>query len=84
VVSLNRAVAVAMAEGPRAGLELIGKLEGELAEYHLLHAAKADLFRRLGDRAEAARSYRRALELGKNGSERRYLKRRLEEVGSGA
>ena len=80
VVSLNRAVAVAMASGPRAGLELMEKLAPELNEYHLFHAARADLLRRLLERPEAASSYRRALELVTNDSERRYLERRLEEV----
>ncbi|HKE29858.1 MAG TPA: RNA polymerase sigma factor [Bryobacteraceae bacterium] len=80
VVSLNRAVAVAMSAGPRAGLDLIEKLAEDLDEYHLFHAAKADLLRRLGQREEAAESYRRALELVTNDSERRYLERRLGEV----
>ena len=82
VVSLNRAVAVAMAEGPRSGLDLIEGLAGsdDLENYHLLHAARADLLRRLGSSAEAAKSYRRALALVTNDSERRYLQRRLEEV----
>jgi RNA polymerase sigma-70 factor, ECF subfamily len=82
VVSLNRAVAVAMVEGPRAGLALIEDLAAgrDLAEYHLLHAARADLLRRLGSAAEAAVSYRRALALVTNESERRYLERRLTEV----
>jgi RNA polymerase sigma-70 factor (ECF subfamily) len=82
VVSLNRAVAVAMVEGPRRGLELIEEIaaDGSLDTYHLLHAARADLHRR--DRAfpEAARSYSRALELVTNDSERRYLQRRLRQV----
>jgi len=84
VVSLNRAVAVAMAEGPAAGLVLIDELakEGSLDEYHLLHAARADLQRRIGSKAEAARSYRRALELVGNDSERRFLERRLRELDS--
>ncbi|HEY6349995.1 MAG TPA: RNA polymerase sigma factor [Candidatus Angelobacter sp.] len=82
VVSLNRAVAVAMAEGPQKGLDLIDALAGsnDLENYHLLHAARADLLRRLGSSAEAAKSYRRALALATNESERRYLQRRLEEV----
>jgi RNA polymerase sigma-70 factor, ECF subfamily len=85
VVSLNRAVAVAMAEGPRAGLALIDSLaaEGDLDAYHLLHAARADLLRRAGSPEEAAKSYRRALELVKNDSERRFLERRLREVEFG-
>ena len=82
VVSLNRAVAVAMAEGPQKGLDLIDAVAGsnDLENYHLLHAARADLLRRLGSSAQAAKSYRRALALATNESERRYLQRRLEEV----
>jgi RNA polymerase sigma-70 factor (ECF subfamily) len=82
IVSLNRAVAVAMAEGPQRGLELIDVLAraGDLDNYHLLHSARADLLRRLGSAAEAAEAYRRALELATNESERRYLERRLREV----
>jgi RNA polymerase sigma-70 factor (ECF subfamily) len=82
IVSLNRAVAVAMVEGPEAGLTLIDKLAaaGDLDKYHLLHAARADLLRRLGSRAEAARSYERALALVTNDGERRFLERRLQEL----
>lgn len=82
IVSLNRAVAVAMAQGPSAGLALVDSLAAShhLENYHLLHAAKADLLRRLGDTAAAGKSYRRALELVSNESERRYLERRLESV----
>ncbi len=82
VVELNRAAAVAMAEGPARGLELIDALEakGELDGYHLLPAARADLLRREGRWNEAAEAYRRALELVTNEPERRYLSRRLEEV----
>jgi RNA polymerase sigma-70 factor (ECF subfamily) len=82
VVRLNRAVAVAMAEGPRAGLALIDELArgGELEGYHLLHAARADLLRRMGEAGEAAGSYRQALTLVTNDSERRFLERRLREV----
>jgi len=85
IVSLNRAVAVAMASGPGAGLEIIDRLavNNDLDSYHLLHAARADLLRRLGSAAEAAKSYRRALELATNDSERRFLARRLREVGGG-
>ena len=84
VVSLNRAVAVAMVEGPASGLELINSLaaSGDLDGYHLLHAARADLLRRLGSNAEAVGSYAKALELVTNESERRYLERRLAEVSS--
>jgi RNA polymerase sigma-70 factor, ECF subfamily len=80
VVELNRAVAVAMVEGPAAGLALMDSLNQDLDQYHLLHAARADLLRRMGSSAEAAGSYRRALSLVTNESERRYLERRLEEV----
>ena len=84
IVELNRAVAVAMLEGPRTGLALIDALaaSNDLENYHLLHAARADLLRRLGGFAEAAKSYDRALELATNESERRYLQRRLREVGA--
>ena len=84
VVSLNRAVAVAMAEGPQAGLALIDQLAGddELENYHLLHAARADLLRRLGSNTEAAKSYERALALVTHDSERRFLEKRLREVTS--
>jgi RNA polymerase sigma-70 factor, ECF subfamily len=80
IVSLNRAVAVAMVDGPGAGLNLIDTLAGDLDHYHLLHAARADLLRRLGSPAEAAKSYKRALALVSNESERRYLERRLREL----
>jgi RNA polymerase sigma-70 factor, ECF subfamily len=84
IVALNRAVAVAMAEGPGAGLALIDALAtaDDLANYHLLHAARADLLRRLGSLPEAAESYTRALALVTNDSERRFLERRLREVQS--
>jgi RNA polymerase sigma-70 factor (ECF subfamily) len=84
VVALNRAVAVAMVDGPRAALALMDRLEagGELDRYHLLHAARADLLRRIGSQAEAAASYERALTLVSNDSERRFLERRLREVQS--
>jgi RNA polymerase sigma-70 factor (ECF subfamily) len=82
VVSLNRAAAVAMVDGPRAALALVDQLAatGELDRYHLLHAARADLLRRLGSSAEAATSYARALTLVANDAERRFLERRLREV----
>ena len=82
VVSLNRAVAVAMVEGPAAALAIVDGLwrSGELDGYHLIHAARADLLRRSGLRDEAARSYARALELAAHDSERRFLERRLAEV----
>jgi RNA polymerase sigma-70 factor (ECF subfamily) len=84
IVSLNRAAAVAMVEGPRAGLPLIDALAkaGELERYHLLHAARADLLRRLGSWQAAAESYERALALVTNDAERRFLERRLREVRS--
>jgi RNA polymerase sigma-70 factor (ECF subfamily) len=82
VVALNRAVAVAMAEGPEEGLALIDRLSktSDLSRYHLLHAARADLLRRMGRQSDAAESYRRALELVSNDSERRYLQRRVREL----
>jgi RNA polymerase sigma-70 factor (ECF subfamily) len=80
IVSLNRAVAVAMVDGPQAGLALIDALAGDLDGYHLFHAARADLLRRIGSSAEAAKSYGRALALVTNESERRFLERRLHEV----
>jgi RNA polymerase sigma-70 factor (ECF subfamily) len=84
IVSLNRAVAVAMAEGPRAALALIDALaaDGDLDTYYLLHSARADLLRRLGSAEEAAKSYARALTLVTNDAERRYLEKRLREVQS--
>jgi RNA polymerase sigma-70 factor (ECF subfamily) len=82
IVSLNRAVAVAMVDGPRAALELVDRLAatGELENYHLLHASRAEMLRRLGSFNEAAKSYERALELATNNSERRFLERRLQQV----
>jgi len=79
IVLLNGAVAVAMSEGPRRGLELLDALgaSGELDRYHLFHAARADLLRRLGSFEAAADAYRRALALMANGVERAYLERRL-------
>ena len=82
VVELNRAVAVAMAEGPTAGLSLIEALEasGKLKGYHLLPATRADLLRRLGRRIDAVSAYEEALELAATDAERRYIARRLAEV----
>ena len=82
VVDLNRAVAVAMADGPAAGLGLVEALgaDGTLVDYHLFHATRADLLRRLGRRAEAAAAYERALALVANAAERAFLARRLGEV----
>jgi len=79
VVHLNRAVAVALSGDPDEGLRLMGELDG-LDGYHLLHAARADLLRRLGRRDEAAVAYRAALELTAADAERRYLEGRLREV----
>ena len=80
VVELNRAVAVAMAEGPQAGLEAMAGLAGDLDQYYLYHSARADLLRRLGRSAEAAAAYERALNLTANAVERRFLRSRLAEV----
>ena len=80
VVSLNRAVAVAMKDGPEAGLFLIDGLESDLADYHLFHAARADLLRRNGSNQDSAASYRKALTLVTNESERRFLEKRLREA----
>src|SRR5207253_10658605 len=79
VVELNRAVAVAMRDGPVAGLTLIDAIiaRGDLENYHLAHSARADLCRRLGRRAEARSSYERALGLTQQEPERRFLERRL-------
>jgi RNA polymerase sigma-70 factor (ECF subfamily) len=84
IVSLNRAVAVAMVDGPQPALALIDALAatGDLDGYHLLHAARGDLLRRIGSKAAAAKSFARALQLATNSSERRFLKRRLREVQS--
>jgi RNA polymerase sigma-70 factor, ECF subfamily len=83
VVELNRAVAVAMRDGPAAGLALIDTIlgGGNLSDYHLAHAARADLCRRLGRMAEARASYERALSLAEQEPERRFLERRLAELG---
>ncbi len=82
LVELNRAVAVAMAQGPAAGLAMLDELAGDqrLAGYHLLPAARAGLLSRLGRGAEAAATYRQALELAGNEPERRFLRRRIVEV----
>ncbi len=83
VIELNRAAAVAMHEGPVAGLALIDALlaRGELRDYHLAHAARADLHRRLGHRDEARAAYAQALALAKSEPEQRYLEKRLRELG---
>ncbi len=83
VVELNRAVAVAMADGPEAGLVLIDRIDG-LEEYRHLHSARADLLRRLEREDEAAAAYSRALELTPQPAERAFLERRLAEVRSSA
>ena len=82
VVALNHAAAVGMAQGPAAGLVLLDQLRdtGELQGYHLLHAARADLLRRKGDRAAAAEAYRAAIQICRNPVEADYLKTRLTEV----
>jgi RNA polymerase sigma-70 factor (ECF subfamily) len=82
VVELNRAVAVAMADGPEAGLALVDDLAGTLDGYRYLHAARADLLRRLGRGDESAAAYARALELTSAEPERRYLERRLAELAT--
>jgi RNA polymerase sigma-70 factor (ECF subfamily) len=82
VIALNHAAAIAMAEGPERGLTLIDQLgaTGHLGEYHLFHAARADLLRRLNRRTEAAEAYTRALDLARNPVEQQYLRRRLAQV----
>jgi RNA polymerase sigma-70 factor (ECF subfamily) len=86
VVELNRAVAIALADGPNAGLALLDELDADprLAGYHLLPATRADLLRRSGRFAEALPHYRRALELAPSDPERRFLQRRIDEVGLSA
>jgi RNA polymerase sigma-70 factor (ECF subfamily) len=82
VVALNRAVAIAMRDGPEEGLVLIDAIlsHGELADYHLAHAAQADLYRRLGNNTQARIAYERALNLTQLEPERRFLERRLREL----
>jgi len=82
IVQLNRAVAIAMRDGPAVGLTIIDQIlaEGTLSEYHLAHAARADLCRRMGKTSDAAQAYRRALELVKQEPERRFLERRLKQL----
>ena len=84
IVELNHAVAVAMRDGPAAGLERIDAIlaRGDLADYHLAHAARADLCRRLGNAGEARESYQRALALTRQEPERRFLERRLAELSA--
>jgi RNA polymerase sigma-70 factor (ECF subfamily) len=83
VVELNRAAAVAMRDGPAAGLALIDPIldRGDLDDYHFAHSARADLCRRLGRTADARASYERALALTRQEPERRFLERRLAELG---
>jgi len=83
IVALNGAVAVAMAQGPEAGLRLIDPLKSELAGYHLWHAARADLLRRLGNVKAAAAAYKQALVLVSSEPERRFLEKRLAQLASG-
>jgi RNA polymerase sigma-70 factor (ECF subfamily) len=85
LIRLNHAVAVGMASGPEDGLRLVDQLaaSGELLDYHLMHASRADLLRRLGENAEAADAYRKALNLARTEAERRYLSKRLQEVTTG-
>ncbi|WP_193162376.1 RNA polymerase sigma factor [Microbulbifer hainanensis] len=85
VIELNRAVAVAMRDGPEQGLLLIDALlaRGALTDYHLSHAARADLYRRLGQKDEARAAYQRALALAQQGPEQRFLARRLAELDAG-
>jgi RNA polymerase sigma-70 factor (ECF subfamily) len=84
VIELNRAVAVGMRDGPAAGLRLIDAIlaRGDLSGYHLAHAARADLCRRLGKGREARASYEKALELSQQEPERRFLRRRLAEIAA--
>jgi RNA polymerase sigma-70 factor (ECF subfamily) len=82
IVELNRAAAIAMRDGPEAGLVLIDAIleRGDLSDYHLTHSARADLCRRLGRKAEAKASYERALELVRQEPERRFIQRRIDEL----
>ena len=82
VIALNRAVALAMRDGPAAALKIIEEIlaEGELADYHLAHAARADLCRRLGRKADARSSYEHALSLARQAPERRFLAQRIAEL----
>ncbi len=84
VVELNRAVAIAMRDGPQAGLALVEPLASGLSDYHLYHATRGDFLRRLGRAAEACASFRQALALAQQEPERRFLRRRLVELGDGS
>jgi RNA polymerase sigma-70 factor, ECF subfamily len=83
VIELNRAVAIAMRDGPEAGLRLVGAIldRGDLRDYRLAHAARAELCRRLGRNEDARAAYHRALELTRQEPERRFLEKRLTELG---
>jgi RNA polymerase sigma-70 factor (ECF subfamily) len=83
VVELNRAVAIAMRDGPSEGLALIDAIlqRGDLDDYYLAHSARADLRKRLGETAEAIASYQRALSLTQQEPARRFLEKRLRELG---
>jgi RNA polymerase sigma-70 factor (ECF subfamily) len=82
VIELNRAAAIAMRDGPAAGLAMIDAImsKGELEDYHLAHSARADLCRRLGRFVDARAAYQRALALVRQEPERRFLERRLKEL----
>jgi RNA polymerase sigma-70 factor (ECF subfamily) len=82
IIELNRAVAVAMCDGPEVGLAIIDAIlaRGDLSDYHFIHSARADFCRRLGKMEEARASYQRALELSQQKSERQFLERRLSEL----
>jgi RNA polymerase sigma-70 factor (ECF subfamily) len=82
IIELNRAVAVAMRDGSAKGLELVDAIleRGELAQYHLAHATRADFCRRLDKKVDARASYKRALALAKQEPERRFLEKRLSEL----
>jgi RNA polymerase sigma-70 factor (ECF subfamily) len=82
VVALNRAVAIAMADGPGAGIAELEPLAGALAAYHPFHVARAELLRRAGNDGEAAREYERAIALATNGRERAAIERRRGSLGS--
>jgi RNA polymerase sigma-70 factor (ECF subfamily) len=82
IVELNRAVAIALRDGPAAGISIIEQIlaRGDLSDYHLAHSARADLYRRLGQKQEAQAAYEQALALSKLEPERRFLERRLAEL----
>ena len=80
IIALNRAVAVAMRDGPQAALPVVNELLKPLSDYHLAHAVHADLCRRLGRKKEALASYRKALAMSRQEPERRFLERRIKEA----